>query len=62
MVGDKVSDVLVGRRAGARSILVLTGYGQGEWEYRRSLWPAEPDHVAPDLLEAVEWILARGER
>jgi D-glycero-D-manno-heptose 1,7-bisphosphate phosphatase len=62
IVGDKISDVLAGRRAGTRSILVLTGYGLGEWEYRRSLWPAEPDHVAPDLLEAVEWILARGER
>ena len=62
MVGDKISDVLVARRAGAGSILVLTGYGLGEWEYRRSLWPAQPDHVAEDLLGAVEWILARSER
>lgn len=60
MVGDKISDVLVGRRAGAGSILVLTGYGLGEWEYRRSLWPAQPDHVAEDLLGAVEWILGIG--
>ncbi|MBI4560632.1 MAG: HAD family hydrolase [Candidatus Rokubacteria bacterium] len=59
MVGDKISDVAVGRRAGAASILVLTGYGLGEWEYRRPHGRWEPDHVAEDLLGAVRWILAR---
>ena len=62
MVGDKISDILAGRRAGVGSILVLTGYGLGEWEYRRSRWPILPDHVAEDLLEAVEWIQGRGNR
>jgi D-glycero-D-manno-heptose 1,7-bisphosphate phosphatase len=59
VVGDKPSDVLAARRAGARGVLVLTGYGLGEWEYRRDRFPVEPDHVAGDLLDAVEWILAR---
>jgi D-glycero-D-manno-heptose 1,7-bisphosphate phosphatase len=59
VVGDKPSDVLAARRAGARGVLVLTGYGLGEWEYRRDRFAAEPDHVAGDLLDAVEWILAR---
>lgn len=62
MVGDKISDILAGRRAGVGSILVLTGYGLGESEYRRSRWPTPPDHVAEDLLESVEWILARRAR
>lgn len=62
MVGDKISDVAVGKRAGATSILVLTGYGLGEWEYRRGQWPCAPDHVAEDLLDAVRWILARRPR
>ena len=62
VVGDKIIDIIAGRRAGARSILVLTGYGLGEREYRRSLWPSEPDHVAEDLLDAVDWILALGGR
>ena len=44
-------------RVGARSVLVLTGYGQGEWEYRRDTFPVAPDHVASDLLDAVEWAL-----
>jgi D-glycero-D-manno-heptose 1,7-bisphosphate phosphatase len=57
MVGDKPSDILVGRRVGARTALVLTGYGLGEWEYRRSAFAAPPDCVAEDLLDAVDRIL-----
>jgi D-glycero-D-manno-heptose 1,7-bisphosphate phosphatase len=62
MIGDKISDVAVGQRVGAAGILVLTGYGLGEWEYQRSQWAAQPDHVAADLLEAVGWILQRMDR
>jgi len=40
-------------------VLVLTGYGRGEWEYHRHGQPVKPDHVAEDLLDAVEWALAR---
>ena len=59
MVGDKASDLLVARPVGARAILVLTGYGRGEWEYRRAHFAVAPDHVADDLLDAVEWVIAR---
>jgi D-glycero-D-manno-heptose 1,7-bisphosphate phosphatase len=59
IVGDKISDVATGTRAGLTSILVLTGYGLGESEYRRAHWPCEPDYVAEDLLDAARWILAR---
>ena len=55
MVGDKASDLLVAPAVGARAILVLTGYGQGEWEYRRENFSVTPDHVAADLLDAVDW-------
>jgi D-glycero-D-manno-heptose 1,7-bisphosphate phosphatase len=40
-------------------VLVLTGYGLGEWEYRRGDFAPPPDHVAADLLEAVDWVIAR---
>ena len=60
MVGDKPSDLEVAPQVGARSILVLTGYGLGEWEYRREHFPITPDHVASDLLDAVEWALKEG--
>jgi D-glycero-D-manno-heptose 1,7-bisphosphate phosphatase len=62
MVGDKISDVAAGQAAGAAGILVLTGYGRGEWEHRRARWRIKPDHVAGDLLDAVDWALARGGR
>jgi D-glycero-D-manno-heptose 1,7-bisphosphate phosphatase len=57
IVGDKPSDLAVAPAVGARSVLVLTGYGLGEWEYRRSTFRVQPDHVAEDLLDAVNWIL-----
>jgi D-glycero-D-manno-heptose 1,7-bisphosphate phosphatase len=59
MVGDKFSDVAAGHAVGAVGVLVLTGYGRGEWEYHRRGQPVKPDHVAEDLLDAVEWALAR---
>jgi D-glycero-D-manno-heptose 1,7-bisphosphate phosphatase len=62
MVGDKASDLVPARTVGARAVLVLTGYGRGEWEYRQSTFPVRPDHVAGDLLDAVEWALATRER
>jgi D-glycero-D-manno-heptose 1,7-bisphosphate phosphatase len=57
LVGDRASDLVAGRAAGTRSVLVLTGYGLGEWEYQRDSFPVQPDHVAEDLLDAVEWVL-----
>ncbi len=55
LIGDKVTDVEAGIRAGAKSILVLTGYGAALWQN----WPAPflPHYVAPDLGAAVSWIL-----
>ena len=58
MVGDKATDLAPARAVGAAAVLVLTGYGLGEWEYQRDRFDTEPDHVAPDLLDAVEWALA----
>jgi D-glycero-D-manno-heptose 1,7-bisphosphate phosphatase len=57
LVGDKGSDLVAARAVGARSVLVLTGYGLGEWEYRRSVLPVQPDHVADDLLGAADWVI-----
>jgi D-glycero-D-manno-heptose 1,7-bisphosphate phosphatase len=59
VVGDRYVDVVMARRAGAQSVLVLTGYGQGEWEYQRGSWQEQPDHVAANVYEAVRWILRK---
>lgn len=57
VVGDKYSDVQLAHEAGARAVLVRTGYGRGEWEYDRATWPRQPEHVAETLEDAVDWIL-----
>lgn len=57
VAGDKYSDVQLAHQAGARAVLVRTGYGRGEWEYDRASWPRQPDHVAETLEDAVDWIL-----
>lgn len=60
IVGDKASDLAVGPAVGARGVLVLTGYGLGEWDYRRDTFAVPPDHIAEDLLDAVDWVLGGG--
>jgi D-glycero-D-manno-heptose 1,7-bisphosphate phosphatase len=57
VVGDSFRDMQLAFNSGAKSILVLTGYGKGEYEYHRKGWPRLPDLVAQNLLEAVEKIL-----
>lgn len=61
MIGDRFVDILAGRRAGARSILVLTGAGRMELEDEHALGITgitQPDHVAENAYKAVRWILA----
>ena len=42
---------------GCLSILVLSGYGRGEYEFHRRDWPRQPDNVVEDLTAAVDLIL-----
>ena len=62
MVGDGIVDVGAARAAGVVPVLVLTGYGRGHLEHRRSRWTVEPEHIAEDLSAAVQWILERERR
>lgn len=57
MIGDKLRDVEAGHRAGCRSILVKTGYGQKEASHSLDDPLQQPDHVSLNVLEAVNWIL-----
>lgn len=52
LVGDRRRDVLAGRRAGCRTILVRTGAGGRDMTYE-----AEPDALVDDLAEAVRLML-----
>lgn len=54
MIGDKAIDVETGINGGAKSALVLTGYGKEEVDKCKD----KADIVADDLLDAVKKILA----
>jgi D-glycero-D-manno-heptose 1,7-bisphosphate phosphatase len=56
-VGDRYRDIETAVNAGVKGILVLTGYGKGEYDYLRAAQRVQPVLVAPDLGDAVEWIL-----
>ncbi|MGD8504848.1 MAG: HAD family hydrolase [Syntrophobacterales bacterium] len=58
VVGDRFTDVETARNAGAKALLVLTGYGRGELEFLGPVSETKPDFIAEDLLEAVDWILS----
>ena len=58
VVGDRYKDMEMARNAGAKAILVLTGYGRGELEFLGPSSRVQADFVAKDLAEAVEWILS----
>ena len=57
VVGDRLSDLDTGWSVGARGILVMTGYGRGEREYLLPGKSRQPDYLADDLGEAVDWII-----
>jgi D-glycero-D-manno-heptose 1,7-bisphosphate phosphatase len=57
VVGDRYADLEMAHAAGGRGILVMTGYGRGEYELHRKKWPRQPDALAEDLTEAVSRIL-----
>lgn len=52
MVGDTTSDVEAGRRAGLRTVLLRSGHAGADAKHA-----TRPDYIAPDLADAVEWIL-----
>ncbi len=57
VVDDKHVDIELAARIRARGILVLTGYGRGEWKWNTPQWTHAPDAVVEDLYDAARWIL-----
>ncbi len=57
LVGDRYQDLETAANAGVKGILVLTGYGRGEYESLRDKAQAAPVYVAQDLADAAAWIL-----
>jgi D-glycero-D-manno-heptose 1,7-bisphosphate phosphatase len=62
MIGDSLVDLEAGAAAGVSTVHVLTGYGRGLVELQPQRFKVRPGHTAPDLLDAVRFILARDRR
>ena len=60
VVGDRYADLEMSHAAGGRGILVMTGYGRGEYELHHTTWPRQPDALAENLKDAVRQILQNG--
>jgi histidinol-phosphate phosphatase family protein len=52
MVGDTTSDVEAGRRCGVRTVMLRSGHAGSDTKFA-----LKPDFIAPDLADAVDWIL-----
>ena len=52
IIGDSTLDIEAGKRAGAKTILVRTGFGGSDGNF-----DVEPDYTADDLLDAANYIL-----
>jgi len=57
VVGDRWSDLKAAAAVRAKGVLVLTGYGRGDYEYIGPAQPVQPTYVAEDLYAAVQWIV-----
>lgn len=59
VVGDRITDIIAGARAGCRTVLVQTG--KHDAPSIKTVEPldesVQPDHVCADLRAASEWIL-----
>ena len=62
VVGDSARDVELARQVGAKGLLVMTGPSGAEALADLTARDLSPDHVADDLSQAVEWIIAHATR
>lgn len=56
MIGDRYSDIEFGKRAGLKTILLLSGNGEKEFMQDMKDWEHKPDFVVKDLLAAAQLI------
>ena len=56
IIGDREFDIHAGKRAGCKTILVLTGAGKQTQEFLQEN-SEQPDFIAPHILDAVRWII-----
>lgn len=62
VIGDVGTDMMAADAVNAKKILVKTGWGQSSLKAYRHIWSEiEPDYIANDLLQAVQWLVSHEE-
>jgi len=56
MLGDRKSDVYFGKKAGLKTVLLLSGHGKEELLTGFEGWEYTPDFIAENLLTAAKLI------
>jgi len=62
MIGDRYTDIVFGKKAGLKTILVLTGDGRKEFLENRRNWEYKPDFIVENLLVAAKFIKEMGNK
>ena len=52
-IGDRVADILVARKVGVKSVIIL---GKCAWDSKKEILSSNPDFVIDDLAEIKEII------
>jgi D-glycero-D-manno-heptose 1,7-bisphosphate phosphatase len=58
LIGDKMSDIEAGYRAGCKTILVLTGQGNDELKKNLKM-KIKPDYISKDLFTTIQIIIKK---
>lgn len=56
MIGDRYKDMEFAFKNGLKTIMVMTGYGLGEFTYQKDSWRQYPDFICDNILKAAETI------
>jgi len=55
LIGDRYKDIQMAHAAGITGVMVLTGYGRGEYNFQKEQWPLPPEYVFENILQAAEF-------
>ena len=62
LIGDRYKDIEMAHAAGLMGVMVLTGYGKGEYTYQKEQWPRMPDFVFENFLKAATFFKQNPDR
>ncbi len=56
LIGDRYKDIQFGKNNNLKTIMVMSGYGLGEFTFQKENWPNHPDFICKNVLDAARLI------